>query len=212
MDRTKHVLDTCVAGLHRHPAVREAIGTTHSDGEPVVYVLTEHGHTFDAAKLHRHLQLGTDPVPDEVALVPVPELPRTESGSVDLAELPVYGVLGGLLPLWREAFGNDAIGPDDDFFVLGGYSMLAVRIVGRIADRYGIDLPLADFFDLPTVLDVAYRLTGLGARPSAPDVAPRPVDELDLEALLADVDQLSEEQVLTLLGRQGPADDSAAHD
>ncbi|MEU6540667.1 phosphopantetheine-binding protein [Streptomyces sp. NPDC047000] len=210
MDRTKHVLDTCAAGLRRHPAVLEAVGATLGDGEPVVYVLVAQGHSFDGEELRRHLRQGAGPVPEDVALVRVPELPRAGDGSVDIAGLPVYGVLGGLLPLWREAFGNDGIGPDDDFFALGGYSMLAVRLVGRIADRYGVDLPLADFFDLPTVLDVAHRLTALGASPTAPAVAPRAEDELSLEDLLADVDRLSEEQALTLLGLESPpADDTA---
>jgi acyl carrier protein len=211
MDRTKHVLDTCVVGLHRHPAVREAIGTTHSDGEPVVYVLVEDGHAFDVAELRRHLKQEAHPVPDGIALVPVPELPRAEDGSVDHAELPAFGILGGLLPLWREGFEDDGIGADDDFFALGGYSMLAVRLVGKIADRYDVDLPLADFFDLPTVLDVAYRLIELGARPSAPEVSPHPAEELSLEDLLAGIDRLSEEQALTLLGLEGPSADDAAH-
>ncbi|MEW2289592.1 phosphopantetheine-binding protein [Streptomyces sp. NPDC047841] len=211
MDRTKHLLDTCVAGLHRHPAVREAIGTTHSDGEPIVYVVVEDGHAFDEAELRRHLEEEARPVPDGTALVPVPELPRAGDGSVDRAELPAFGILGGLLPLWREAFEDDGIGPDDDFFSLGGYSMLAMRLVGRIADRYHVDLPLADFFDLPTVLDVAHRLTELGARPSTPEVSPHPADELSLEDLLADIDLLSDEETLRLLGSDGPAADDAAH-
>lgn len=210
MDRTEHVLDSCAARLRRHPAVREAVGTTLGDDEPVVYVLPAPGHAFDAEELHRRLVQDTEPVPEGIALVQVPRLPRAADGSVDLAELPVYGVLGGLLPLWREAFENDGIGPDDDFFALGGYSMLAVRLVGRIADRYAVDLPLADFFDLPTVLDVAHRLTELGASPTAPDVAPRAADELNLEDLLAGVDRLSEEQALTLLGLEGPSADDTA--
>ncbi|MGW3107991.1 phosphopantetheine-binding protein [Streptomyces sp. NPDC001100] len=210
MDRTKHVLDTCAAALHRHPAVREAIATTHRDSEPVVYVLPAEGHAFDAAELRRVLQQEPVPLPEGTALVEVPELPRTEDGRVDRALLPVYGVLGGLLPLWREAFGHETIGPDEDFFALGGYSMLAVRLVGRVADRWGVDLPLADFFDLSTVLDVAHRLIELGASPTAAEVAPHAADELSLEDLLADVDQLSEEQALALLGLQAPPGDDSA--
>ncbi|WP_394437402.1 phosphopantetheine-binding protein [Streptomyces sp. SGAir0957] len=210
MDRTEHTLDLCVAGLLRHPAVAGAEATAAGDARRIVYVLPAEGHTLDDAELRHHLDGERSPLPGETALVPVPEFPRAEDGSVDRADLAVYGVLGGLLTLWREAFDNERIGPDDDFFTLGGYSMLAVRLIGRIADRYGVDLPLAEFFDLPTVLDVAYSLVESGADPAAPEPLASAADELSLEDLLAGLDQLSDEQALNLLGPDTPPADGIA--
>lgn len=62
-----------------------------------------------------------------------------------------------------EALELDMVAIDADFFELGGHSMLAVHVVYRLAEETGVELELADFFDLGTVARVAEQLDRLRA-------------------------------------------------
>ncbi|WP_182875696.1 non-ribosomal peptide synthetase [Microbispora sp. H10670] len=63
--------------------------------------------------------------------------------------------------MWQELLGVSRIGADDDFFELGGHSLLAVELVSRANETLGADIPLADFFEEPTVVNFA-RLLAAG--------------------------------------------------
>jgi acyl carrier protein len=57
--------------------------------------------------------------------------------------------------LWSEVLDRPEVGPDDEFLRLGGDSIAAVRILGRIEEQWGIELELVTFFDNPTVTRIA---------------------------------------------------------
>jgi acyl transferase domain-containing protein/acyl carrier protein len=57
--------------------------------------------------------------------------------------------------LWREAIGVDQVSVDDDFLELGGDSLVAVQLAGRIAQRFQTDVSVAQLFDHPTVRTLA---------------------------------------------------------
>ncbi len=69
-----------------------------------------------------------------------------------------------LAQIWQEALGVAQIGVRDSFFGLGGTSLLAVRLMARIQERWGHDLPLATIFEHPTI----ERLAGLVRQQAAP--------------------------------------------
>jgi len=60
-----------------------------------------------------------------------------------------------LAALWQEALGVSQVGVDDDFFDLGGNSLVAVQLASRVRERYRIELPLPTLFESPTVRRLA---------------------------------------------------------
>ena len=96
-------------------------------------------------------------VPDRVVVVE--QWPLSANGKVDrpqiaaaleaaLAAAPVAaaapraGVEAQLAALWAALLARPAIGRDDNFFALGGDSLLATRLVDQVRERLGLDLPL----------------------------------------------------------------------
>lgn len=67
--------------------------------------------------------------------------------------------------VWQELLGIDRVGVDDDFFELGGDSLLAIRIVNRLREDFGVDRSLASLMEVPTVAALAAETSA--CRPSA---------------------------------------------
>ena len=69
--------------------------------------------------------------------------------------------------IWTEVLRCDRIGVRDNFFDLGGHSILAMRIVSRIEEALGVRLPLAALFDRPTVAEMALSIVHSGSAAAA---------------------------------------------
>ena len=115
-----------------------------------------------ARHLPRHL------CPD--AIVPVKSFPLTPNGKIDTSALPdplttraqeIEGVPPEtptekrLAAIWRELIGISHIARNDDFFEIGGHSLLAIRIFERIRREFGAALPLASLLQEPTLAGLA---------------------------------------------------------
>jgi amino acid adenylation domain-containing protein len=103
-------------------------------------------------------------------------LPQTPNGKVDRAALPAPGPVAQpgmaapesadeerLCGLFAELLGVPQVGATDDFFALGGDSLLAIRLIGRIRGELGRELEIREFFDAPT----ARQVCGLLREPAA---------------------------------------------
>jgi acyl carrier protein len=97
-----------------------------------------------------------------------------------------------LAAIWQEFLGAERVGLHDDFFALGGHSMLALRMVGRLRQDLGVDLPLARLFEVSTVARLAGVVTELQAQVQV---------QVD-DALLAQIAQLSDEELERELARR----------
>jgi aspartate racemase len=125
-------------------------------------------------ELRAHLEQTLPAYMQPAAFVSLDALPRTPSGKLDRAALPdpddalpqVPQAATGprtplerqLVALWAEVLGRPAIGITDNFFEQGGHSLLALRLMARIAQQFGQELPLTVLFAAPTVAQLAARL------------------------------------------------------
>jgi iturin family lipopeptide synthetase A len=80
---------------------------------------------------------------------------------------------GRLAEIWRELLGVSAVGVHDNLFELGGHSLLAIRILSRVREVMGLEMPVDDLFAAPTVAGMAERAAALADRQAPPSAIPR---------------------------------------
>jgi amino acid adenylation domain-containing protein/non-ribosomal peptide synthase protein (TIGR01720 family) len=160
------------AALQRHPQVREAAVAARADGPSgrrlVAYVVPAEGTSPAAEELCAALRetLPEAFVPAAVSILPA--LPRTASGKLDRAALPAVEPKSGgagfapartaaertLTAIWSQVLGVDPVGVHDNFFSLGGDSILTLLVVAR-ANQAGLRLAPRQVFQHQTIAELA---------------------------------------------------------
>ncbi|MGH7844015.1 MAG: non-ribosomal peptide synthetase, partial [Candidatus Binatia bacterium] len=160
--------------LSTHPEVRDT-GVVAWDGEPgekylVAYVVAREDAAPTINELYDFLK---GKLPDYMmpsAFVFLDSLPLT-NGKLDRTALPPLDhrkpnlkcpyvpprtdMERRLLRIWEEVLGLDGIGIHDNFFDLGGHSLLGARLIAQIQERFAVDLPLRSLFESPTAAQLA---------------------------------------------------------
>ncbi len=169
------------AVLAESPLVSRAAVVVRDD-TLVAYLVAANGNV-DQGELRRHAmtKLPGHMIPS--AFVTVDTLPLTPNGKLDRKALPdpsdSHTPVGRgprsreevlLCGLYAELLGREPIGIDDNFFALGGHSMLVTKLVNRIRSDLGAEVSVRTVFQAPTVAELSAQLAG--ARPARPALRP----------------------------------------
>jgi amino acid adenylation domain-containing protein len=111
------------------------------------------------------------------------KLPQTSGGKIDRASLPPLphgkicnfseetrprrGIEKNLAAIWESVLGVAPIGRSDDFFDLGGTSLLSAQILSRIQERFGVSLPPSTLLEHETIERLAARISDQVIRPAS---------------------------------------------
>jgi thioesterase domain-containing protein/acyl carrier protein len=149
------------AALRAQPSVREAVVIAHrmasGDARLAAYVVPAGGAAPTGPALREALKRILPEYMVPAAFVAMDALPLTRNAKVDRRALPVpeWGadardyvpprdaVELELAGIWQECLGVPRVGVTDEFFALGGSSLLTVRVVDRVEERFGCRVPLS---------------------------------------------------------------------
>jgi non-ribosomal peptide synthetase component F len=185
--------------LAQHPDLREVVvtarGSSSSNRHLVAYVVPEAGREPKPAELRRFLieKLPEYMVPS--SFVVMERLPVGATGKVDRYRLPdveparsaaeqdyvaprnvVEETLAGI---WAQLLMQARVGIHDNFFSLGGHSLMVVQVATRIRESFGVEVPLKRLFELPTVAELALEVIQLQVEQADSAELARLLDEVE---------------------------------
>ena len=161
----------------------------------VAYVVPSTGEILESEDLAAELAARLPDYMIPPAFVVLEEFPLNPSGKLDRKALPIPAVSVGtvayrapsghtesvMAKVFAELLGIERVGVDDDFFRLGGNSLIATRAVSRINAELGVTVEVREFFDASTVArfsEVVDRVIATdGVRPRRPSLEPQPRPE-----------------------------------
>jgi acyl carrier protein len=162
-------IEACLGG---HPGVREVVVLAREDspGEKrlVAYVVANEGAIPSGSELRGFVRERLPEYMVPSAFVELESLPLTPNGKVDRKALPAperrvaeeYVPPGTpteelLAGIWAEMLRQERVGRHDNFFALGGHSLVATRVIARLSQVFPVKLPIHTLFAGPTVAELA---------------------------------------------------------
>ncbi len=155
---------------HSYTIVRE---DTPGDQKLVSYIVLNDNAIEDKPTWQATLKKKLPDYMVPAIFVTIPSLPLNANGKVDKAALPKPTVtikenlqrqLSAteleIKKIWQEEFHINDIAINDDFFEIGGYSLIAVRIMQRIQKHFSVQLPITSMFRNPTIQSIAEVIDG----------------------------------------------------
>ena len=174
------------AALHQQQAVGECVVLAREDspGEKYLaaYLVAQPGSMMAADDLRLSLRRSLPEHMIPAAFVVMEALPLTPNGKVDRKALPrpqsATGTEGKryrpastetekkLAEIWAEILKVDRVGIDDNFFDIGGHSLLAIQVISRTREIFSVDVGVAQLFEAPTVGALAQAIEKLAVKRS----------------------------------------------
>jgi acyl carrier protein len=174
------------AALDTHAGVGQSVVTAREDApgnqQLVAYVLARQAAP-SIAELKEHLSRDLPAYMVPNAFVFLDALPLTSSGKVDRKRLPApersslpqtayvapcSATEKILAEIWADALGLERVGVEENFFDLGGHSLLLLQVFSRLRASFGPDLPFVSVMQYPTVRSLASYLNGAAAQAVLP--------------------------------------------
>ncbi len=208
------------AVLHQHPAIDLAVAQVYANEQDallVAYIFNDEGKFPTVAELHEHLKARLPHYMIPGIFIPLDTVPLTRSGKVNRRALPAPDSQGprlstgqtyvppstpveeDLARIWAEVLDLERVGIHDNFFELGGHSLLATQIASRVRELYDVDVPLRALFESPTIAQLAALITEAMLEGMEEEKLTELLDQLDD---LGDIEDLSEEELMRLLGEE----------
>jgi amino acid adenylation domain-containing protein len=182
------------AALRGIPAIRDTVVVAQDargGGKRLVaWVVPREGHGPTVSELRASLQevLPEYMVPAVFAFIA--ELPVTPSGKVDRRAVarmkgeeerldlgidfaaPRSQAEEMLVEIWSDLLGLERVGVHDDFFQLGGHSLLVAKLASRVRQAFQVELPMIEVFKKPTVADLAEAIERAECAQDVPELPP----------------------------------------
>jgi amino acid adenylation domain-containing protein len=168
-----------IAALNQHPGVRASHVAAREQGTGdkrlVAYIVPVPGVEPTAAALQEFIGATLPDYMVPTTFVRIAALPLTPNGKIDTEALPEPDATNDmraaatatepltpmqerLVAIVAGVLGVERVGIDDDFFMMGGHSLLGVQLISRIRDNFGVTLPLLSLFEAPTVAELAVEI------------------------------------------------------
>jgi len=153
-------------------------GDEDGNGRLVAFVMADGPFSKKEAMDYLHSRLPEYMIP--ALWIELSEMPLTSNGKVDkkaLLELTLAGMAvedhsgprnateEKLANIWKEMFKTDQVSIYEDFFALGGDSLLAIRVLAYIRDEFGLNIPMNVLFQSATISDLAEYIAAMASAP-----------------------------------------------
>src|SRR5580704_6151514 len=160
--------------LNEFPGVETSVVVARADNGDdkrlVAYVVSS-DQQLTRGSLQEHLRARLPDYMVPAAFVRIDALPLKSSGKVDRTALPAPTTLNTIadevyiaprtvaekrvVSILAELLGLEKVGVNDNFFFLGGHSLLGTQLIARVRSIFGVELPLRKVFDSPTAAELA---------------------------------------------------------
>ncbi len=206
--------DEIVAALNQHPAISTSLVVAREDLSSekrlVAYVVLAEAVEVTANALREHLATSLPDYMLPALFVNMPVLPVMPNGKMDRAALPAPDAINTLreststlaqpntptearlVEIMAPLLGLEQLGIDENFFMLGGHSLLGAQIIMRVTATFGVNLTLLTLFEAPTVQQLSAEIEQLVFAKL------ETLSEAEIQLLLAEQEQPQERLLVRL--------------
>jgi amino acid adenylation domain-containing protein len=183
-------IETALRSLPEIADAAVAIKEEPSFGKQLVaYLVSSNGVLPESVALRHKLKKRLPVHMLPAVFMPIEKLPRSPNGKIDRGALPAFvrqtskartpqsPEETSLCAMFAEVLRREQVGVEDDFFAVGGDSLSAMRLVGRVCTGFGVTLSLRDFYSASTVTDLASLIQAIQFTAASSEASKASVDE-----------------------------------